>query len=128
MVRGSGRDWQRLALDENEWKGDYGITADECERLLADYRTGARKPLGFSQGMHGPPPGKRRTAEQYSSAGETATLAGQTRSPHTPPTGCPCFEHLALLVSGRVPPQCAVAQLGRWTGRVRRTWGVGLEL
>ena len=35
---------------------------------------------------------------------------------------------LALLVTGRVPPQCAVAPLGWWTGRVRRPWGLGLEL
>ena len=32
---------------------------------------------------------------------------------------------LALLVRGRVPPECALASLGRWTGRLRRPWGWG---
>ena len=35
----------------------------------------------------------------------------------------PSTGHLALLVTGRVPLECALAQLGRWTGRLRRPWG-----
>src|SRR5262249_62216719 len=35
---------------------------------------------------------------------------------------------LALLVTGRVPPEQAWAWLCRWTGRLRRPWGFGLEL
>ena len=43
-------------------------------------------------------------------------------------TGARCTRHLALLVSGRVPPECALASLGRWTGRVRRPCSVSSEL
>jgi hypothetical protein len=76
--------------------------------------------------MHGLPLDNTRTHVLLYQAGETATLAGQTRSPHTPQTGASCCEHLvrlALLVTGRVPPECALAQLGRWTGRLRRRSG-----
>jgi hypothetical protein len=46
---------------------------------------------------------------------------------HTTHRVLDCTGHLALLVSGRVPPECASAQRGRWTGRLRRPWGLGLE-
>jgi len=49
---------------------------------------GARKPLGFSQGMHGLPLDNTRTHVLLYQAGETAKLAGETRSPHKPPNGC----------------------------------------
>jgi hypothetical protein len=48
----------------------------------------AMYPRGFSQGIHGLPLDNTRTHALLYQAGETATRAGQTRSPHTPPNGC----------------------------------------
>ena len=90
------------------------------------YRNGARKPLGFSQGRNGLPLDTTRTHVLLYQAGETAKLAGETRSPHKPQDSCSM--QLALLVTGRVPPECASASLGRWMGRLRRPWGFGLDL
>src|SRR5215472_18858260 len=75
--------------------------------LRAPYRTGARKPRGFSQGMHGLFPWRSWNSCATLGVGETAKLVGETRSPHKPYTGASWCEHLALLVIGRVPPECA---------------------
>jgi GrpB-like predicted nucleotidyltransferase (UPF0157 family) len=95
-----------------------GGTEQRCLIGFRDYRNGTRKPLGFSQWMHSLPLDDSRTHVLSYRAGETAKLAGETRSPHKPHTGC--SNHLALLVTGRVPPECASASLDRWTGRLRR--------
>ena len=97
----------------------------------AHYRLGARKPLGFSQGMHGLSPGIHRTHVLYSKQARRPHALGRRAPRTTHANGCSLHEapgHLALLVTGRVPPECASASLGRWTGRVRRRWSVSSEL
>jgi hypothetical protein len=83
---------------------------------------------GLSQGMHGLPLDTSRTCVLLEQAGETATLAGETRSPHKPPT-VPAWTgrcgnsigatgvHLGVARPVDGPPETA---LGRWPQTVKR--------
>jgi hypothetical protein len=78
---------------------------------LPCYRSGARKPLGLSQGMPGLRLDTTRTHVLSYQAGETATLAGETRSPHTP-------LHQVLAARNTWAPGPAGHRQGATAGRV----------
>ena len=58
----------------------------EVYAVLCLTETGTTKPFGLSQGMHGLFPWQMENARSILCAAETATLAGEMRSPHTPHT------------------------------------------
>ena len=85
-----------------------GRSSDKWTGEAKAYRTGARKPLGFSQGRNGLLP-LACIAHMYWSMGrqDGKTRWADALPAHTTywvPRASRC-EHLALLVTGRVPPE-----------------------